>query len=297
MTWRAGIAGLALGAVTIAAPSAEPAGAPLADSKRELKAFEADQATKANPSGKTTGNLPEVGAPTPGETPLDLTASIRAEKELRKKKDAQKNWLLDGMDKLGPSAKRGGKNSHDLKEVDAVDPADSSDPNYLLKLYSEQQSKDEARTEAKTASAARNNPFAPFLQGWLANSPANVKSFDATGRKPEAIGMGASGPAQAEVNMSQVAGAAPDLSGLRGNSAPPVAQSNPYLEAPAGPALPDFGTVSGPGSPAKGDNGPGAAPPKPSMVEPIPTARPVEKKPQFLRPSDNDKYFPQQRKF
>ncbi|MDB6165657.1 MAG: hypothetical protein JWQ83_797, partial [Lacunisphaera sp.] len=67
--------------------------------------------------------------------------------------------------------------------------------------------------------------------------------------------------------------------------------------APVGPALPDLGAVRTLEGSGNMTGGPVAAPPNPAMVEPVPAGRPAEKKPQFLRPSDNDKYFPQQKKF
>ncbi|MDB6166364.1 MAG: hypothetical protein JWQ83_1504 [Lacunisphaera sp.] len=302
MTWRARIGGWALCAVAMSMHAAEPAGAPLANSKQELKALQADQGTKADPgAGKITGNLPEVGAPTPGETPLDLNVSLRTEKELKKRKDAQKNWLLDGMDKLGQNAKGNNKvlrDKGDLTETEVEDKPDSSDPDYLLKLYSEQKKKDEARADAKSPGAARNDPFAPFLQGWLANPAAGGKPFDGSGRQSDVAGtVAAPGLVEGGTNLSQTASGLPNPDSIRGHSNPAGIQPNPYLAAPVGPALPDLGAVRTLEGSGNMTGGPVAAPPNPAMVEPVPAGRPVEKKPQLLRPSDNDKYFPQQKKF
>ena len=300
MTGRAAIAGFALGAVLLAARAAEPVGAPLADSKRELKALQAEQATKANPSGKIMGNVPDVGAPTPGEMPIDLTSSIKTEKELKKKTDARKNWLLDGMDQLGQNSKGTNKDTRDTGEVkNAADEEKPAEGDTLLKLYSEQKKKDEARTEARTAAVARNDPFAPFLQGWLANSPAIGKPFEGSGRKPDAVGgtVAAPGPASGAINFSQSAGGPSDLGGTRGQPMPVNPQPNPYLETPVGPALTDFSAIRNQGSAANIGTSTAVPLPNPALGEPAPASRTAEKKPQFLRPSDNDKYFPQQKKF
>ena len=285
-----------------AAGAAEPEAAPLENSKQALKALQADQAAKnsAVTAGKLTDALPAIDAPAPGSSTLEFAPAKKPETETKEKGDRPKNWLLDGVDKLERSAKAKGRPADAAKKDvtagdETEDNPDSSDPDYLLKVYTKQrQEADVKAAETRTAAATHNDPFAPFLQDWLGNSPARGKFFDDFTHKGDtpaglAIASGPSGPGSNPV----LAAASDDNHGPAAGAAP-----NPYLQnldlpGAAGPAAgPNNQPATVPAA-----SGVPAMPPATAPLDPPPAVQPVEKRPALLVPSDNEKYFPQQKKF
>jgi hypothetical protein len=283
--------------------AAEQGGAPLEASKKALRELQADQATK--PDVNSTGHKPSDGLPQaqvpPPAAMQDFGSRRTNEKELQKKKDRPANWLLDGVDKLGRDARDrkspGRDNRRDLPEDEEAEP-DSSDPDYMLKLYARQKKESAEKTEARQATKARPDPIAPFLQEWLGNSPVRGKFFDEYVRKSDA-GPGAgspTGPAE------RVSGQSLDhfvrLEDRR-VAGPAVPQSNPYLagfDAPR-PFAESESRSMGQSPVAPMPFGSPASLPQLPVAEPDQAPRPADKKPLLLAPSDNEKYFPQQKKF
>ncbi len=289
----------------VAARAEEPGGAPLAESTQVLKTLQADERAKNNPAtaGKLSESLPRLPTQVPGATALKFAPpeqATQAEKELRRRKKAQKNWLVDGVEKLGREPKvRRGPGPQEDKDMPAEENTrtDSSDPDHILSLYAERKREDEAKAQARVATMPRRDPIAPFLQGWLGDSPVRGKFFDdflgktTTGAAaaPPAVGSGlefsqvASGPAAIEQQSRtpSVAGQPnPYLAGLE-----PFARSEVgggmLVQAASVPAM------FGPPAPRSGS----------SSIDPIPSARTAEKKPALLAPTGNEKYFPQLKKF
>jgi hypothetical protein len=301
--WFLGLAGLA---AATGAWAAEPASAPLEGTKQELRKLQADQS--ANPdtgvTGKLTGAMPQLQTPVPGTMPMEqLATREKTERERQKKAETQKNWLRDGVDQLGKSndGKHPDKTASDsamgATEQDKDRP-DSSDPNYLLKVYTEQKNADEAKGGREKAAAPRADPFAPFLQGWLENSPVRGRFFDDFVRKPDGVDGGTQPPVASSAAVSTGAAFSPAEAAGGSHRAPGTAQPNPYLQGLDLGSLPDPGNTRGPAAATAG------ALPSPvpvqsagGVVDPIPSSRAEEKKPLSLPPSDDKKYFPQLRKF
>jgi len=298
--WLLGLAGLA---AATGACAGEPAAAPLEGTKQELRKLQADQS--ANPdtgaTSKLIGAMPRMQTPVPGTMPMEqLATREKTERERQKKAEAQKNWLRDGVDQLGKTTdgKRPDKTATDsAAATDDRDRPDPSDPNYLLKVYTEQKNADETRIGREKAAAPRADPFAPFLQGWLENSPVRGRFFDDFVRKPDAVdGTQVTAASSATVSAGPAVGAleTPGTS----HRASATAQPNPYLQGLDLGSLPDLGNSRGPSAATAG------APPSPvpvpaaaGMLDPIPAGRVEEKKPLLPPPSDDKKYFPQLRKF
>jgi len=286
-----------------AAGAAEQGGAPLEASKKALQELQTDQTAK--PEANITGNkppnaLPQSQVPPPAAM-QDFGNRRTNEKDLKKNKDGQANWLLDGVEKLGRDAKnrnpRGRDNRRDLPEDEEAEP-DSSDPDYMLKLYARQKKESAEKTEVRQSTKARTDPIAPFLQEWLGNSPVRGKFFDEYVRKSDA-GPGAAlstGPAE------RVSGQGLDYPvrfedrRVAGSATPPP---NPYLDGfdPPRPFAESGSRSIGQSPVAPMTFGSPAGSPQLPAAGPNPVARPAEKKPPLLAPSDNEKYFPQQKKF
>lgn len=284
-----------------AANTAEQGAAPLEGAKQELKRLQADQATQSSGAagGKITEGLPQVQTPVPAAVQLEKPSSEKAEQELRKKRETQKNWLRDGVDQLGKGTKARGRETGEAAEALADEEQkqfDSSDPDYMLKLYTAQKKTDDARAGQMKPTTPRVDPLAPFLQGWLETSPVRGKFFDDFVRKPDAGGAFAGGPVPAEHSPTQGVGRV-EITGSA-QVAPATAQTNPYLQGLDTLTLQDLGSDRNQSVAASSVFiNPVPVQPSGGLVEPISAGRPAEKKPLPLPPSDDKKYFPQLKKF
>ena len=305
MSGRAGMCGLAL----LAALSVQAAesGAPLEDSKKELKAFQKGQATPGREGGvdKLRDAMPQMLLPSSEVAPLDPLAAEKSAKELKKKKAAEKNWLVNGVERLDKNSKSAGARDTGDDAAAAAktegDQPETGDPEYLLKVYNEQQKRDDAKAEAKPSAASHGDPLKPFLTGWLSDSPARGKFFDEYVRKPDS-GVGFNGTAG---QGPQDTGGGSGLSGLdlagRGpkgdrEAATPV-QANPYLQGLDMSVLQDTASRRTPVNSVPAFQ---PAPPPPAanpVLGPVPAVRQAEKKAPFSPQADDKKYFPQLKKF
>ncbi|MDI1248248.1 MAG: hypothetical protein PSV13_05130 [Lacunisphaera sp.] len=292
---------------TAAGADGQQGGAPLETSKKALQELQADQATKSdlNATGKSIADgLPQLRTPAPGVVAPEQgqPGNRRAgDNDLKKKKAGQANWLLDGVDKLGRETKdrrQAGRDSRNDLPADEEEKPDSSDPDYVLKLYAQQKKEAEEKTEARQVTRTRTDPIAPFLQDWLGNSPVRGKFFDEYVRKSEAGAGPASAGGPADIGSNQLSIHSPATMD-RPVAAPVAPQPNPYLAGLESPANFESGTrgldllPSGPAAFGGDPSGPSRGP----AMEPNPAPRAVEKKPTLLAPLDNEKYFPQQKKF
>ncbi|MSU45969.1 MAG: hypothetical protein EXS42_02280 [Lacunisphaera sp.] len=301
MTWRAGTVGLFLLAVG-AAGAAEPA-APLANSAQELKTLQRDQTTKNSgvANGKLSESLPQMQGPTPGAPLLELARQPKSDAELKelKRKAAQKNWLIDGVDQLGKNSAAKSRGTRDTKETGIAgeeEKLDSSDPEYILKLYSELQKEVEAKAGAKQAATPQADPFAPFLQGWLGSSPARGKFFDESIRRPDAS-LGTTTPGGLTVSGNNRVFSPVEVA-VSTWGAVVEAQPNPYLSGLDLPSLPEAG---GSRTAAALNLGPvtKSLDSKPADLPggTQPAVRAAEKKPLPSALAEDNKYFPQLKKF
>lgn len=248
----------------------ERGGAPLESTKQELKTLQADEAARGNgtATSKLTDGLPQLSSPLPGAVPLEIASPRQMEKELKQRKEARKNWLIDGVDKLEKEARSNGRE------------------------------KNEAKDEVRRADSVRSDPLAPFLQGWLVDSPGRDKFLDEFVKKTD----GSVGPIAASEGRRL-----PDqgLFGVRGevsssarNAGLPTVRPNPYLLGSDLPSLSDLGasrSAAATANPALAASG--GAPPAAAWSDPTTNGRLREKKLPLLGPTDAQKYFPQQKKF
>jgi hypothetical protein len=310
-------------AATVAA-GADDAKAPLADSKQQLQQLQRDENSAksgasdtglkgALPELKTTMQgrevLPSLGL-TPGQDPKD--------KDRERKREAKKNWLVDGYDRLDPksaNAKSGDTKSDDKIGAEATASDDtekdaeseSGTQDDLIKLYEKQgKSKDATSArgksdEAKPAHSAPPDPFAPFLQGWLANSPVRDAALSTATHTDGSNGSPAD-PGPAPVIAENPTTPTGVNGGMLPNSAASAKPENPYLLTLTMPVLPANSPTAAPVFPlGTGDafaNGPVSKPTLNSSVDVLaPPARSDAYKPPTTPADDDKKYFPQLKRF
>ncbi|HEY8995703.1 MAG TPA: hypothetical protein VIM71_13630 [Lacunisphaera sp.] len=294
-----------LGAVLLtAAARGADAGAPLESTKQELRKLNDGQKPGTGP-GAAEGlrpSLPTIQTPGQESLPLpELMDPEKLEKERKRQKNERKNWLVNGVGELErkDKAKTAEAFSTDETKEEGSDSrlSDKTDPQYLLKLYDEQKKVEEARKlDTRTQRPPQADPLAPFLQGWLGNSPVRGQFFDEFARKPEGASAGAAPAVPPGVGPTRdfgtpVSAATP--------AKDPAAKPNPYLAELNRPVPNEaaVGVLSGqtPVSPALTTPSLGRPliPSTPSPAE----VRPPERKPLPTPLADDKKYFPQLKKF
>jgi hypothetical protein len=292
----------------------EEATAPLAGSKQQLQQLQKDQgAAKSGAAGSDLkGALPELNASLQGREalpPVSLDPS-QVSKEQARKREAKKNWLVNGYDKLDPKL-AGGKGGERLvgSNTDANDKDDeekAGESTDLIQLY-EKQGKANASAgakdkpaDAKVEALTTSNPLAPFLQGWLAKTPGSDPTMTSLLKSDGSNGASA-GATQAP---GTVAGPAmtPASNTISGPEQVPAQAENPYLlnlTAPVMPLNPPGASPSFPVAPPDAMGNPAAARPganSPSDVI-VPPVKPDLRKPPPSQAEDDKKYFPQLKRF
>lgn len=291
-------------------------GAPLEETKKALRQLQKEQAHgKAAVAGQTGTALPTIAAPDiAAATAAGLPAMTgerrrRDDEALRRKREAQSNWLVDGMLRL--EGKKADGTPTALTE-DQEEPIEASDPDYLLKTYlKEQRASEDAKTKGEERNALANppaDPMAPFLREWLSGSPVEktaLAGFGASGKGPSPDTPGGS--------PVEFLGSSPLVSNSGGGSGVGIGESgisrelaqssgsapNPFLQGL------DLGNLPRPGSAQSDVPASGAAPaPVASNPGPVfsPLPEPVQGRPAERRPppsalKENEKYFPQQKRF
>ncbi len=303
------VLGALLLAVMPIAAAAEDS-APLEATKKELQQLQSAQKTKP---GATGGESLKLDTPTLDVPSATLGASeqwlAKKNKQDRKreqqKKDAE-NWLVNGVDKLGrenaqgngkapTAADQDAKESSDATAADAA--IDSSDPQYLLKLFDDQKKQPAGKqADAKPHATPGPDPFAPFLQNWLSSSPVREPVLSQFSKSSDA---GGGAPMPASVADYRPASATP-VSVATGREAPGADKPNPYLIELNTP-LPAKDLSAGAGIAPIVDASvlaPEAskAPATIAPLDPLPDARTPAKGPP-PGPADDKKYFPQLKKF
>lgn len=290
--------------------AADP-GAPLESSKQELRKLRDSAKTGQEPDLKEGVKTGVPSLQIPGQTDAPATLLLNPEKLEKQRKaenerEERRNWLVNGVKRLEASeARKEGDRGRTALETESIGPeeqkAGGDDSQSLLKLYEEQKKLDSARqAEAKPSRQTTADPLAPFLQGWLGNSPARGPSFDDFTRK-----------GSAEVSRTQP-GTDQLPSGMNGTSArtiTPLSDAslsaqpapNPYLAGPDSPAtgnplLQPRLTVPAPVQIGPMPNPlPGPLPAAPSTMQP--ESRMPERKPPATPQTEDKKYFPQLNKF
>lgn len=284
--------GLALAAL---AAGAEGGNAPLAESKQELQKLKAQGGSGGAPSLKDglKSGLPAFPASTDSTVSLQRLPPEQLKRESRERGDAQKNWLLNGVNELAKKKDRFGEDKAEVEEAGKIDTAD---PAYLVKLYEQQRKATAAKSSAADGKALRPNqpdPFAPFLQGWLAGSPGKEQIMADSSRRPD----GSVAPLKQTAWSGQQAPPQTQAATVELGATGHGTKSNPYLTG-TNPA--DFSNSGSqpvtPGSataPATGWSAPQPA------SSPQPLAEPAnnDRKPPPAPLADDKKYFPQLKKF
>lgn len=284
-----------LGAAALAFAAEDP-NAPLANTKAQLQALKKDTAAQtADAPDSPKLNLPSLASPT---SELELPRPPRDDAK-EKKGAGQKDWLLDGFDKLNrkrpPSAAKRG----DGKSRAEDQPLDPNDPDYFLRLYEKQRAeRDAAQMDVRGPSTnekpdATADPFAPFMRQWLANSPVRDVLQDGT-TEPTGIDPGLS----SVTTNYQASAASPNAltsEPVRSNGRP-----NPFVQASGLPAL-ESGQPTAVRPPAANGTGNLTPPAPPAPADSIYNL-PERPKADLKRalpppPSEDKKYFPQLKKF
>ena len=279
-------------------------GAPLESSRQELRKLQGGQKAGEAPSAKEglRPSLPSLVTPGQDSVPApELLSPEKLEKErkLQKEREARKNWLVNGVQQLEKTdkAKEGVSQPETPPLPSATPPKEEGrDPQYLLKLYDEQKKiETERQGDAKVQRAPAADPLAPFLQGWLGNSPARGQFFDEFSRKPDAAPAGAVpvvGPAASSGGHT-----ATPVPGLSMPDKAPAAP-NPYLTELA----PIRSSQPAPSLAAPGTFNPAITNPvfnQPVVAAPVAPAevRQPERKAPPPPTADDKKYFPQLNRF
>ncbi len=307
-------AAIALGSLAVLLPGqGAESTAPLQSSKQGLRKLESGQTGSRGPDAKEGLRAETPGLSIPGQESLPAPVLVTPDKlekqrKTEKERAESQNWLVNGVRRLEAADKRtalepGRSQNPEATEALETAPPDASEPQSLLRLYDEQKKVEETRqTGALTSKMPAADPLAPFLQGWLGNSPSRGPAFDDFIRK------GTSGDSPAQTGGVVLPGSArsADNPGATANLAAmspgqSTAVRNPYLESPvsAGTGLESLGRTSAPSNLGPSLNaaaGPLSVPPVAPPV-PLPESRPAERKAPPPPQGEDKKYFPQLNKF
>ncbi len=297
MKFRAGVFIFACG--TAIASTAQVGGVALEDSQRELKVLQAVPNTKTSipTNAELTANfaqLPTVGVQ---PTPLNRESPQRVVQELKERKSVDKNWLVNGVNALERAAHPETANLHAADNLLQAEPDSAREhtaaPN-LLEIYGNQQAPAPVNSASKHATVASRDPLAPFLQGWLADSPVRGLFFDDYVKKINTE----EATVSSSHNSATAQSGEPRLVTNERRTRPHQTEANPYLSPVNIQALQNPVMTS---NQVSLSDAPGnffrQEMPAGPIAEALPGSRAREKPSARLIPSDAHKYFPQQRKF
>lgn len=300
------VSSVCLWALTTVAAAGSDQARPLEESTKELKKLEAGPAAAGVPTARESLKgmvMPSLETPAASAPRFQRFTPQQAERERQQRNDAQKNWLLNGMNKLQRESEEKGLLPGGADPESGVEdlPVDTTDPAYLLRLYEKQRKAGETRAgEAKALRAPQADPFAPFLQGWLAGSPLKHHLLSESLRPKGGDGNPGMLPGSSTNLPGGTAAGMVISNGAAAASAPGSGNPNPYLATPE--ASPLGGTIGmhRPAAPASMPT-PTATPPPVSPIgsgiarETAPAAN--DRKPPPPPLADEKKYFPQLKKF
>lgn len=290
---------------------AADAGAPLESSKQELRKLRDSSKTGQEPDIKEGVKTGVPALQIPGQTDVPAALLLNPEKLEKQRKaeserEERRNWLVNGVKRLEASeGRKDAERSQSESAPQAIaregEKAGVDDSQSLLRLYEEQKKLESSReTEAKPARQPAADPLAPFLQGWLGNSPSRGPSFD------EFVHKGGSGTSPVAAGSDQATsnitgGTFPAGPSSSTGSTPAIPAPNPYLAAPdsskagSAPLLPSltqspvFPSAANPVAPLV------SLPHNPPSVQP--ESRPPERKSSLPPQAEEKKYFPQLNRF
>jgi hypothetical protein len=305
-------AAFALGYLAVIMPGqgAEPV-APLESSKQGLRKLESGQTGSRGPEAKEGLRAETPGLSIPGQESLPLPVLMTPDKQEKQRKTEKEraesqNWLVNGVRRLEAADKRAALEPSQKEAAEAgaameSAPSDTTDPQYLLRIYDEQKKVEEGRQNV--AAGTRKpvaDPLAPFLQGWLGNSPSRGPAFDdfVRGRSSGSPGqpIGVTAPGQ-PLTTDTTGAASPATS----EPAQLPSGPNPYLDNSSAMGI-GLDALNRPLHTAPPAQLPSlAAGPQPSVsvapLTPVPELRPAERKAPPPPQADDKKYFPQLNKF
>lgn len=293
---------LVLLALVAAAPVGSATEAPLAETRKELKQLGEKPGVVAEPGVRDalrSGAGAVMTGPSLDQPLVPPVTPERTERERKRVRDSQQNWLLNGMQRLrGEERVKGDPASRDEPTPES-DLVDTTDPAYLLKLYDRQRRASAGQApKGRADAAAKADPMAAFLQGWLQGSPVRDQLLT------ERLAAGTGSTSLLPGNLER-----PAL--IRGSGGPGLV-ATPQGEPPSGPLANPF--LTGMNRPADGFGAsipvptgggsrvvPPPAPALPARPSPL-TVAPAEPTPEarkhLLPPSaDDKKYFPQLKRF
>lgn len=287
--------GLSLAAL---AAGADGGNAPLAESKQELQKLKAQAGSGSTQSVKDglKGSLPTFQAPTDSAAAFQRLSPEQLQRDSRERGDAQRNWLVNGVNELAKKKDRFGDDKAEPEEAGKID---TTDPAYLVKLYEKQRKASETKaagTDGKTARTPQADPFAPFLQGWLAGSPVKDQILSETNRSPA----GTLDIFKQTALPGQSVHAATPASALQGGALGPGPKANPYLAEASPTGLPNLGSPTAAPTPVATPAtalGTPPAPPPALSLQPLPEPVKNDRKSPPAPLADDKKYFPQLKKF
>jgi hypothetical protein len=303
------LAGLLLvAAVAGHGAEAQPPGGTLDQTKTELQQLQKDQKTKAGLEGgklKLDGPVTDLQLmPASGSPEAWLSDKLKKDRKLKEQKEANKNWLVDGVEQLekedaqtktpkAVGSKDDGGNQSGPTQID------QSDPQYLLKLFDEQKKISDNKSSAgKAPASASPDAFAPFMQNWLGSSPVKGQLLDQLVKKAESGGFAAGAPAGAGDYRGPTGPA--DVPVAATHDAVAATRANPYLADLNSPILtkelvqeaPALQSMEAPAVTSEaGRGGPVLLPSAPAADN---RERPKGPPPS---PADDKKYFPQLKRF
>lgn len=279
--------------------------APLSGTKKELQQLQSDRGIQGAPSAKDglKSDVPSLQVPVTSGPVYQRPTPEQQERETRQRKNAQKNWLIDGMANLeSDAATKALLPGEDSIDGDREDDnrIDTSDPAYLLKLYDKQKKADDAKAaESKAQRMPLNNAFAPFLQDWMAASPVKDRLLSDMGRPTGGGTTSVFSPAAGAPSGVRGAVVLPDFNR---DTTGPADKPNPYLSdsatSGAGPAdgasllLNSLGGA--PASTPVAASSPAPEPLLPPVPPPVTSERNKAPPPPL---ADDRKHFPQLNKF
>ncbi|MDD3180967.1 MAG: hypothetical protein PHQ04_11545 [Opitutaceae bacterium] len=292
------LAGLALSA-------AEENSAPLAESKRELKALRSDQALQESESGtRPDAKMRAILPPFKTETESVPAPPPSVDKQ-KARDEKKKNWLLNGVDALEQDAKigkrgRGGETGGPRDESDRVD---FSDDDYLLSTYEAQKMKTAAAAGDESVGKPSQpfNPLETFLASWMTpDRLGGKKSAWADALKP-AAGTAPDRASSGTLNslLMGTEMATDRITPVRDGTTSTAAR-NPYLETMMLSATETTTGGGGAGAgmlpPLKADHKSPAATPPDRVIDDRQEPR-TDRSYVPPLPDDGKKYFPQLKRF
>jgi len=276
----------------VLAGAQEPSG--LEKAKQDLKTLPSIRKESDRPAL----NLPNIAAPSPAadlSAPMPSPSRSRANADEAKSGKGTDNWLVDAMMKedsrQAGTGRKGAKMRDEAHPLDADSETDGTDRNSGREPTAAKNAELDERARASDLEFAKvESPLTPFMADWISKRDHALllpKGTSEVGFVPETPGL-VGGPDRA---------VAITFRGIDGRldpvAAPEVRQpgENPFLQALQAPPVTPPPAAPAPTLPGVGDLAPALMPPEPARDPRSPP--PID----FSKPSQDNKYFPQLKRF